>query len=149
VTSAAVDVLVQTGLDQLAAGNRKAARGTFANVLALDPDNTLGHYNLGVIEQQTGDEVAAMASYDAALATTPDHVPSLFNKAILTEELDLPGAVELYRTVVEIDDQRAAAFMRLGFALVHLGERQDGEAALEEGLRLDPSMARVEAPTYD
>lgn len=140
---------MQTGLDQMTAGDRAAARGTFANVLALDPDNTLGHYNLGVIEQQTGRDAEAMASYDAALATTPDHVPSLFNKAILLETTDLPAAVDLYRTVVDLDDQRAAAHMRLGFALIHLGEATEGEALLAEGLRLDPAMAGVEAPRYD
>lgn len=147
--SVAVDTLVQTGLDQLSTGNTTAARGTFASVLALDPDNVLGHYNLGVIQQQAGQEAKAVASYDAALATEPHHVPSLFNKAILLESDDLPASVELYRQVVEIDDQRAAAFMRMGFAMVHLGDTKDGEAALEQGLRLDPAMAQVKAPRYN
>ena len=145
----AVDTLVQTGLAQLEAGDNAAARGTFASVLALDPDNVLGHYNLGVIEQRAGRDAAALESYDAALATDPDHVPALFNKAILLETSDLPGAVELYRTVIDLDEERAAAHMRLGFALVHLGEKVEGEAALAEGLRLDPAMAQVEAPRYD
>ncbi|MCW2833663.1 MAG: hypothetical protein JWN68_1616 [Nocardioides sp.] len=96
-----------------------------------------------------GQEAKAIASYDAALATDPDYVPALFNKAILVEADDLPEAVEMYREVVEIDDQHAAAFMRTGFGLLHLGQAADGEAALEKGLQLDPSMAQVEAPSHD
>lgn len=147
--AAAVDTLIQAGLDQLAAGDVKAARGSFVSVLALDPDNALGHYNLGVIAQQAGRNDEALNSYDAALASDPTFAAALFNKGILMEPIDLEAAVDLYRLAVKSDDQRAAAFMRLGFALVHLGRKTAGEKALAEGLRLDPSMATVEAPRYD
>ncbi|QWF21416.1 tetratricopeptide repeat protein [Nocardioides sp. LMS-CY] len=141
--------LVQKGLAELAAGDTKAAKVTFENVVDIDPGNVYGHYNLGVIAQEAGDEKAAMKEYDAALATDGDFASALYNKAILTESADLAAAVELYQKTVEVDPTMAAAFMRLGFALVELGRTDAGEEALGKGIALDPSMKDVQAPTYD
>lgn len=148
-STSAADTLVQQGLDQLAAGDTAAAQGTFQNVVAIDPENVYGHFNLGVIAQQAGDDRAAMASYDAALAIDDAFAPALFNKGILTETSDLRAAVDLYRRAVAADPEMAGAFMRLGFALVHLGEDEEGAEFLAQGIELDPSMTEVEAPSYD
>jgi len=122
---------------------------TFENVIGIDPDNVYGHYNLGVIAQDSGQEKAALKEYDAALAADDDFAPALYNKGILTESSDLEAAVDLYQKAVEADPKMAAAFMRLGFALLHLGRTDEGEEALGKGLALDPSMKNVEAPAYD
>jgi Tfp pilus assembly protein PilF len=148
-TTSATATLVQQGLDQLAAGDAATAKTTFENVLALDPHNIYGHYNLGVIAQQAGDDQTAMSSYDEALAVDDGFAPALYNKAILTETSDLGAAVELYRRTVAADPTMAAAFMRLGFALVHLGKKDEGATYLGKGVELDPSMADVEAPSYE
>jgi Tfp pilus assembly protein PilF len=147
--ASATTTLVQKGLDQLAAGDTDAAKVTFQNVIGLDPGNVYGHYNLGVIAQGAGQDEAAMKEYDAALATSDDFAPALYNKGILTESTDLDAAVALYRKAVAADPKMASAFMRLGFALVHLGKTADGEQALGKGVALDPSMKDVEAPSYD
>lgn len=144
----AVDTLIQTGLEQVAAGDDATARTTFANVLRLDPGNVYGHYNLGLIEQNAGRDAQAIEEYDAALATDPAFTSALYNRAILTEPSDLEEAVELYRRAVDADSEFAAAHMRLGFALVHLGETVEGEGHLGTGISLDPSMADVVAPSY-
>lgn len=148
-SDSAVDALVQNGLDQLGAGDSEAARVTFENVLELDADNVYGHYNLGYLAQQAGDEATARAHYHAALAADGDFAPALYNMAILTEPSDLRTAVDLYRRSIAADPEQAAAHMRLGFALLHLGETEEGEEHLSRGVTLDPSMADVEAPSYD
>lgn len=145
----AVATLIQTGLDQLAAADEKSARATFTTVLSLDADNVYGHYNLGLIEQRAGRDDHAAEQYDAALATDPEFAPALYNRGILAESTDLDEAVELYRRTVDADPKFAAAFMRLGFALVHLGQDDEGAKFLGKGVSLDPSMADVEAPSYD
>lgn len=148
-TSAArVDELVQQGLDQLGAGRTDNARATFERVLAADADNAYAHYNLGLIAQRAGDDARAMQEYDAALAAQPDLGSALYNKGILTESADLPAAVALYRRAVAAEPDFAPAHMRLGFALLHLGSTADGEAELAAGVRLDPSMTDVQAPSY-
>lgn len=144
----AVVTLVGTGVGQLEAGDGAAAAGTFNSVLALDADNLLAHYNLGLIAQQAGEAATALEHYDAALATDPGYGPALYNKAILVEGDDLDEAVGLYRKAVDAQPEFAPAHMRLGFALVHLGETDEGERHLEEGIRLDPTMRDVEAPSY-
>ena len=145
----AATTLIQTGLDQMAAGDDSAARTTFENVLALDPANVYALYNLGVIAQNADSSDEAIDYYDQALVAQPDYTPALYNKAILLETRDLDQSVQLYRQVIGVDDQLAAAYMRLGFALVHLGETEEGEGYLEQGIMLDPAMKDVDAPRYD
>ena len=144
----AVATLVQTGLDQLEGGNRQSARRTFESVLTLDPVNVYAHYNLGLIAQRAGQDDRAVTQYDAALESDPGFAPALFNRGILTESADLDAAIELYRRAVAADPEFAAAFMRLGFALVHEGRSDEGESYLAQGIALDPSMTNVAAPTY-
>jgi Tfp pilus assembly protein PilF len=149
VSDPASTALVKKGLAELAAGDAAAAKVTFENVLAIDPHNAYAHYNLGVIAQQAGRDKAAMTSYDEALSDDDAFAPALYNKGILTESTDLDAAVDLYRRAVAADPKMAAAHMRLGFALVHLGKVAEGEKHLGTGVSLDPSMAKVEAPSYD
>lgn len=148
-TAVAGDTLVQQGLQQLAGGDTAGAQATFEKALTVDPDNVYAHYNLGVIAQQANDSKAALAAYDAALAADDAFAPALYNKAILTEPSDLAAAVDLYRRAVAADPKMAEAYMRLGFALIHLGKKDEGATYLGKGVQLDPSMADVEAPSYD
>jgi Tfp pilus assembly protein PilF len=147
--AAAADALVQQGLQQLQAGDTAGAQATFEKVLTVDADNKYAHFNLGVIAQQSGDDDTAMTDYDAAIASDDAFAPALYNKAILTEHTDLEAAVDLYRRTVDADPKMAAAYMRLGFALIHLGKKDEGADYLGQGVSIDPSMADVEAPSYD
>jgi Tfp pilus assembly protein PilF len=144
----AADTLVQTALQQLDAGDDAKARATFENVLELDPDNVYAHYNLGLLAQDAGDDAVAVKQYDAALKTDPEFTSALYNKGIVLETDDLDAAVDLYRRALAIDPDLAAAHMRLGFALLHLGETDEAEEHLAKGVELDPSMADVQAPSY-
>lgn len=145
----AADTLVRTGLKQLDQGDDVTAKATFENVLALDPDNVYAHYNLGLLAQRAGDDARAIQSYDAALEADPSFSSALYNKGILLEGDDLKASVELYRRTVAAEPDLAAAHMRLGFALLQLGETAEAEEHLAEGVKLDPSMADVKAPSYD
>lgn len=147
-SASAADTLVATGLEQLAAGDSATAKATFENVLEIDPGNVYAHYNLGLIAQDAGDDARAVKEYDAALETEPDFTSALYNKGIALETTDLDTSVELYRQALDLDPKLAAAHMRLGFALLHLGETDEAEEHLATGVKLDPSMAEVEAPTY-
>ncbi|MFI5428624.1 tetratricopeptide repeat protein [Aeromicrobium sp. UC242_57] len=145
----AADTLVETGLQQLAKGDDAKAKATFENVLELDSDNVYAHYNLGLIAQDAGKDQLAIKHYDAALKTDPKFTSALYNKGILLESDDLDAAVKLYRRAIAVDSKLAAAHMRLGFALLHQGETEKAEEHLSKGVKLDPSMADVKAPTYD
>lgn len=145
----AADTLVQTALQQLDQGDEAKARATFENVLELDSDNAYAHYNLGLMAQDAGKDKLAIKHYDAALKADPQFTSALYNKGILLENDDLEASVELYRKAIAVDSDLASARMRLGFALLHLGETEEAEKQLSAGVKLDPSMADVKAPSYD
>ena len=145
----AADTLAQTGLRQLQKGEDEKARATFENVLQLDSGNVFAHYNLGLLAQGDGKTSQAIKQYDAALKTDPKFTSALYNKGILLETTDVDGAVALYRRAVAADPKLAPAHMRLGFALLHLGEKTEAEKHLATGLKLDPAMAKVQAPSYE
>ncbi|RYB93875.1 tetratricopeptide repeat protein [Nocardioides oleivorans] len=148
-SSSAADTLVESALKQLDAGDIATAQATFENVLQIDPGNVYAHYNLGLLAQGTGDGALAVEQYDAALETDPDFTSALYNKGIVLEATDLEEAVALYERALAIDPDLASAHMRLGFALLHLGKTAEAEAHLSTGIELDPSMAHVQAPSYD
>ncbi len=143
-----IDSLIKTGIAQTAAGKLDEARTTFDAVYDLDPDNVYALYNLGYIAQSQGRRDEAVARYFDALAVRPSFSPALFNLAFLTEPKDLDVAISLYRRVIAKDAENAAAYVRLGYALVEVGRNMEGKKMLAEGLQLDPSLAEVQPPSY-
>ena len=140
--------LVKDAVDRMKAGDNKAAKPLLEQALVIEPENLYALYNLGLIAQQSGDTAQALDYYDRALEAKGDYVPALINKAILLETSDLEQSVRLYRQVLKADEKQAAAHMRLGFALLHLGDKDEAERHLTRGLELDPSMADIKAPDY-
>lgn len=147
--AAAASALVQQGITQMQSGDNEAAEETFARALRLDDEQPLAHYNLGVMDQRANRADEAAEHYADALEIDADHGPSLYNSALLTESSDLDEAIDLYRSAIKAQPEFAPAYMRLGFALNHLGRTAEAEPMLAQGLQLDATMAEVEAPRYD
>lgn len=146
---AAAEALVEQGINQMQSGDLERAEETLARASRLDADQTLAHYNLGVMDQRANRADDASQHYTDALEIDPEHGPSLYNSAVLAEGSDLDEAIELYRDAIEAQPEFAPAYMRLGFALNHLGRTAEAEPMLAKGLELDPTMADVEAPRYE
>lgn len=145
---AAVSALLDQGVSALTRGDIEAATTAFEQALELDDQQVVAQYNLGLIAQQQGNEAAAAARYDAALKIDGNYGPALFNRAILWETKDLDKAISLYRKAITAQPDHAPAYMRLGFALVHQGKNDEAAPFLEKGVKLDPEMTKVEAPSY-
>ena len=141
-------LLIDTGLTQIDGRQYDEARTTFQSVLDLDPTNAYGWYNLGYIAELQDDDATAVQRYATALTHDKDFSPALYNLAILTESSDLGASVELYRREIAVKPDDSAAYMRLGFALRHLGQEPEAKQMLQKGIELDPSMADVTSPTY-
>jgi tetratricopeptide (TPR) repeat protein len=148
-STSAVDTLIATGLAQITSEDLKGAEATFTSVLTLEPSNVYALYNLGYINQSRDDVAAAITRYNEAIGVDPDFAPALYNLALLTETADLQASVDLYRRVIDQEPEYAAAYMRLGFALKELGEKEEAQEMLDRGIALDPAMADVESPDYD
>jgi tetratricopeptide (TPR) repeat protein len=133
-----------------AQGDLADAKAEYLRVLQLDPENKYAFYNLGLISQTQGDVVSAESSYRTTIAIDPDFVPALFNLAILrTDAGSKREAMDLYHHIIEVTpesdeelkSQLAAAHLNLGFLLVDTGNQTEGQAELDEAVRLDPSLA--------
>jgi Tfp pilus assembly protein PilF len=144
-----VDTLINSGLRSLQAGDTDVASASFKAALEIDPKNVFANYNLGYIAQMAGQSKQALSYYDAALATDKTFAAALYNKAYLTETTDLDAAIALYRRALDTAPNNADTHMRLGFALLHQGKKSEGEKELAAGIKLDPTMKNVTAPTYD
>jgi tetratricopeptide (TPR) repeat protein len=140
--------LVTKGLEAVEAGDPDEAGRLFSSVLDLDPDNVFAHYNLGYLAQLDGEIAPALEHYTAALDAQPDFAPALYNLAILTEPVDLPAAVDLYRRVVASTGGDAGTYFRLGHALVELDQAGEGRDLVEQAIALDASLADAPVPTY-
>lgn len=143
------DALVATGLQQLTDGDTEAARRSFTAALALDPEHARAHYNLGYLAQTEDDDLAtAIDEYQQAVAADPELAPALYNLALLTENADLEASVDLYRRVIAVKPEDAATYVRLGYALRHLGHEDEAKEALAKGIELDPALKDVPAPSF-
>ena len=64
-------------------GDADAARSAFARALELDPDEATAYYNLGVLEQDAGNEADAIHMYHRALELDPTLAEAHYNLATL------------------------------------------------------------------
>lgn len=148
LTKATVTSLIAAGLKQATSGHLDDARVTFGKALDLDPKNAYVLYNLGYIAQAKGDPAAAISRYAQALAIEENFAPAMFNLAVLTEGSNLKASVNMYRRIVARDPEHASAYVRLGYALLHMGRTAEGNGMLNIGFTLDRSLAQSEPPTY-
>lgn len=148
-TTATADTLVATGVEQLAAKDVDGARRSFQAAVALEPEHARAHYNLGYLAQtQDRDDATAIEEYQQAIAADPELAPALYNLALLTEPADLEASVDLYRRVLEVAPEDAPTYLRLGYALRHLGHEAEAKKALARGIELDPALKDVPPPSY-
>ena len=124
------------------AGRLAEAVEGYEEVLERQPGNKIASYNLGLMAHRDGDLEEAAERYRDALRSDPSYVPALLNLAVLRlDEGDPAGAAELYRLAVAAEPDNADAHLRLGEALVAMGEVEEGRASIARALRLDPAVA--------
>jgi tetratricopeptide (TPR) repeat protein len=130
------------GLAAHNAGNLEVARQKYLQVLRLEPDSKLAHYNLGVLAQNAGNKEQALQLYNKALAKDPRFIPALFNLALVEQTSgQKEKAAELYRRIIEINPKQAAAHFNLGLLLGRdLGKGEEGSAELIKAIALAPEL---------
>ena len=135
------DALLQEGLDAHVAGDLDTAEARYLEVVELDPDNALGWYNLGLVEQTTDRPVEAQEHYRLALNIDPNFTSALFNLAILrTEAQAFDEAVVLYAEVTTLDEANSGAHLNLGLLLYSLGQGTQAARQLARAVELDPGL---------
>jgi tetratricopeptide (TPR) repeat protein len=130
----------------------------WTRVVALDPTNDVGLYNLGLALTAAGRSDEAAARYRDVLALDPAHADARANLDRLEaarferEGNDLAGrgdlvaAVERYRQALARDPQRTHSHAARGMALASLGQPAEAIAHLTEAIRQgesDPAVANA------
>jgi tetratricopeptide (TPR) repeat protein len=141
--AAAVPALLDKALKEHVAGKLDDAVRDYNAVVAADPTNKFGHYNLGLIHQDRKQTAAAEREYRLALNTDPKYVPALYNLAILvSNDGDTSGAIVLYRKAIAADARDANAHFNLGLLLIKEGQREQGQLEVAAAIKIDPNLAK-------
>ena len=132
---------LNAGLSAQAAGRMSEAATDYKNAIAHDSHNKFAYYDLGDVQQLTGQSAAAETNYRAAIQIDPNFAPALFNLAIIRTTPSPAEAEMLYRHVIALSPKDGAAHLNLGFLLRSEGRTAEGNAELNTAVSLDPTLA--------
>ncbi len=142
---------LQKGVEAHNAGRIDEAIRLYYEALAREPKTMLALHNLGQIARAQNRVFVAQGYYQQALDIDGNFAPSLFGLAIIRS--GQPGVlpqepIALYRAVIALEPNNAAAHYNLGLLLRVSGQVAEGEAAIAKARQLDPSLgAPGPAPT--
>ena len=104
----------------------------------LDDANT--RYGLGVVLDQSGRPLEAIAEYQRALDRDPNHLDTLNNLGVaLVRQGSLERAASRLRRVLDIDPDHADAHTNLGLVLASQGDADQAAREFREALRINPA----------
>jgi len=89
----------------------------------------------------------ARKAFEAAASADPRSVDALMKLAgVNLAQNHFSAAITLYKRAIGLDPNNAKAFIGLGIAYLHSGDKTLTRAALEEALRLEPRRKEQLAP---
>jgi Tfp pilus assembly protein PilF len=144
-----VAALLQVGIQQANQKQWLAATTTFQDVLAINPSNVYALYDLGVIDQTSGDSFAAIGYYEKALTISKKYTPAMYNEAILLEKSDPRQALSMYQQIITINPQAATAYLRMAFVQAELGEHGAARVSYAKAIAIDPSLGKYPLPSKE
>ncbi len=114
----------------LEAGNLAKARARLERAIALRPESSVFHSNLGAVLEREGDLEASLRAHDRALALDRGPADNWFNHGLVLLRLGRPAeAAASLRAACDRDGRDPELRLNLGRALERSG---DGEGALGE-----------------
>ena len=124
------------------AGRLDEAIAGYCQALALKPDLTAAHNNLGNALCEQGRLEEAEASYRRALALQPGQAEAHNNLGtMLFEREQLDEAVACYRQALALEPDYAEAHNNLGAAFNRKGKLDEAETSIRRALALKPDFA--------
>lgn len=143
VSASSAAQLLDRALKEQASGKTDEAKRDYEALVAKDPKNKLGYYNLGLIAQLAGDDGTASSNYAKTLDIDPKYDPALYNLAIVTDKKgDTKGAEALYRRAIASNPKDANAHFNLGLLLQRSGKMREAVAEINKAIALNPSLKR-------
>ena len=139
----------ETGIEALRIKSVGSARDAFHQAFLFVPDLFEDHHRKALKLLKEEDYEQALVRIDAAIDLNPFY-PDLYNfRGVTLFELNrLEDAVDSFRKGLSINPKYIIPKMNLAFALLHAGDVKEGEALLEEILKVDPhqpaALAKLE-----
>jgi tetratricopeptide (TPR) repeat protein len=146
-TSQSIAQNLTAGITAQNAGLYASATEYYNKVLASDPKNATALYDLGDVDQLQNLLADAKARYLAALAIDPNFISAMYNLATIEASATPNDARVLYDQIISLSPSYADAHFNLGYVLIALGQKAAGQKEINEGVRLDPSLASREVTT--
>ncbi|PKN12402.1 MAG: hypothetical protein CVU69_07930 [Deltaproteobacteria bacterium HGW-Deltaproteobacteria-4] len=135
------------GLGQaaLAAGNYSSARTLIEEVLSVEPDSVPALTARGRILSASGQLEGAIADFTQALQKAPNNTTTLTELAMTYDRMPerVVEAEPLYRKVLELSPDLAAARNNLGFNYLLQGRAEEAVTILSGALALDTKNSRI------
>lgn len=126
------------------AGRQAEAAEALRNMLALYPDHSLAHLELGTVLMEKGDFDAAIPIFDRALELDPNFEQAHINRGVTLGRAGRWGeAAESFRNALAVDDRNQHARYQLAVAMEALGRGEEGFALLQEVVREQPDMVEA------
>jgi tetratricopeptide (TPR) repeat protein len=111
--------------------------------LALRPDMSWCHNNLGTALSDKGDEDAAIAAYREAIRLDPKFSSAHSNLGTaLSDKGDKDAAIAAYSEAIRLDPKNALAHNGLGNVLAEKGDLEGALLSFREAIRVDPKNSK-------
>ena len=112
--------------------------------VAVTPDSSVAHYNLGKTLETEGKADQAMELYRRAVTRNPDNADAHYNLArLLARQGQQEEAISHYRRALEIKPDDADTHSNLGLLLALRGEVEASLDELQKAVQIDPKHARA------
>ena len=114
----------------------------FEKVIAVNPDSSESHHNIGIAYQKQGKLDDAIASYKTALSLKPDYAEACNKLGVaLKDRGDLREAIVSYKKALSLKPDYAEAYYNLGVAFQNQGQLSKAVVSYEKLLSLRPDYA--------
>jgi tetratricopeptide (TPR) repeat protein len=144
-TSLAAALLLVLGtLSGLRLPAYRDARTLWLDTLERNPDCWMARNNLGMLRLQAGEVKAAIADFEAALASNPRHEKAQSNLGLAQLQLGhVPEAIAHYEAALRLQPRYPEAHNNLALALLRAGRRDEADVHLRQALEQAPDYAEA------
>ncbi len=143
-------MFVQMGKLYLEVHNLSVAKASFEAALALDPDDSLAHYELAKVLAAQGKHAAAVAAFTRGVQKDPNRAEGLALLANFLLNEDRPAeARKRLDEALQLNPDDATVHIIMGHLLVREGDKQGAIAHYEAAVRSKPGAAPAVAKFLD